>query len=125
MLCPPFFFHANLFTHRKNCYSRPRRPVIAVCLVAVCFPRDFCPSFEWCDVVSTPSSKLSHSFILFLVLPHTHFSAVWQPSRHPPLPAMDKMDVSNDEYFTPDTSFNEVEVEEEVEDLVSTTGGSG
>ena len=38
---------------------------------------------------------------------------------------MDKMDVSNDEYFTPDTSFNEVEVEEEVEDLVSTTGGSG
>ena len=30
---------------------------------------------------------------------------------------MDKMDVSNDEYFTPDTSFNEVEVEEEVEEM--------
>ena len=38
---------------------------------------------------------------------------------------MAKMDVSNesnDEYFTPNTSFNEVE---EVEEMVATTGGSG
>ena len=46
--------------------TRPRRPVIAVCLVSV-FSSSFL-SFEWCSVVSPPSRKPSLSFILFLVL---------------------------------------------------------
>ena len=38
------------------------------CVSFQCFPRHFCPSFEWCGVVSPPSRKPSLSFILFLVL---------------------------------------------------------